>query len=228
MLKYQDLENPNSLRSKFRKRRIKHLVSVVSSIIEKEKLSIIKICDVGGNFRYWRNFPFKHFEGTRFEITLVNISQARIYEGGIPFPDNVVLDSKIGDACNLVDFTDKQFDLCHSNSVIEHVGGWDNIKQMRDEVLRIGKYYFVQTPNYWFPVEPHYVLPVIHFLPRPVHTRLLMWLKKTDFDHATGKFEENRMLSKKEFLFIFPGSKLLKERYILVKSYTVVSSSLYK
>lgn len=222
MLKRQDLENPNSLRSKFRKKRLKHLVSTIKLIIEAEKLSVIKICDLGGNHRYWKIFPFNEFKHITFQIEFVNVSQRRIFEGG-NFPDNVFLESKVGDACNLTGIPDKQYHLCHSNSVIEHVGGWNRIKQMRDEAVRIAKYYFIQTPNYWYPIEPHYVLPLVHFMPRPIHTRLLMWLRKKDFDLATKKFEENRMLSRRELTYLFPNSKLIKERYLLVKSYIVIS-----
>ncbi len=108
--------------------------------------------------------------------------------------------------------------------MIEHVGNWQNIKQFALETQRVWKYHFIQTPNYWFPIEPHYFLPLIQFFPRPIHTKLLMLLKKKSFDKATSNFEDNRMLSLKEFRHLYSDSKLIKEKFFLLnKSFTLIS-----
>jgi SAM-dependent methyltransferase len=69
-----------------------------------------------------------------------------------------------GDACALP-FADQEFDVVHSNAVIEHVGGRDRQLAFVREALRVGRRVFVTTPNRWFPVEVHTRLPLVHWLP---------------------------------------------------------------
>ena len=228
MNKYQDLTNPNSLRSKIRKKRVKHLVDFISEIIELKNLNTVKICDLGGTYRYWLVFPFSDFKGVNFEITLVNLEEAIQSEDEnyqkLLNHSNLKFISEIGNGCDMSHKQDNFYHITHTNSVIEHVGNWQNIKKMVKESKRISSHYFVQTPNYWFPVEPHYVLPLVHFFPRPFHTKLLMILKKRSFDKATSNFEENRMLSYKEFKYLFYESDLITEHFLfLAKSFIAKS-----
>ena len=72
-------------------------------------------------------------------------------------------------------FADGEFDLCFSNAVIEHVaGGREGQRQFVDELCRVAGRVFVTTPNRWFPIDPHTLLPFVHWLPAgPVRDRLL-------------------------------------------------------
>ncbi len=62
-------------------------------------------------------------------------------------------------------FGDREFDIAFSNSVIEHVPP-ELQAAFAAEVSRVADRYFVQTPNRYFPIEPHYQLPLFQFLPR--------------------------------------------------------------
>lgn len=50
----------------------------------------------------------------------------------------------------MLQFKEKEFDLVFSNSVIEHVGGFQDQMKAANEIRRVGKNYFIQTPNKYF------------------------------------------------------------------------------
>ena len=64
-------------------------------------------------------------------------------------------------------FADGEFDLGFSNAVVEHVaGGREGQRRFVEELCRVAGKVFVTTPNRWFPVDPHTLLPFVHWLPR--------------------------------------------------------------
>ncbi|WP_374471345.1 class I SAM-dependent methyltransferase [Phenylobacterium sp.] len=64
-------------------------------------------------------------------------------------------------------FADGSFDYAHSSAVLEHVGSRENQARFIGELARVSrKGFFLTTPNRWFPVEFHSVLPLVHWLPR--------------------------------------------------------------
>ncbi|MDR0608517.1 MAG: methyltransferase domain-containing protein [Planctomycetaceae bacterium] len=82
-----------------------------------------------------------------------------------------------GNGCGMP-FADNQFDLVVSFAVIEHVGSLENQKKFLAECVRVAKkYVFIATPNRGYPVEFHTVLPLIHWLPKPIHRRILKFLR---------------------------------------------------
>ena len=72
-------------------------------------------------------------------------------------------------------FADREFDLGFSNSVVEHVaGGRDGQRRFVEELCRVAARVFVTTPNRFFPIDPHTLLPFVHLLPDgPRRMRLL-------------------------------------------------------
>ena len=69
-----------------------------------------------------------------------------------------------------------------------------------------GGRYFVQTPNRWFPVEPHALLPLVHWLPRRLGRRL--W----DLGVSTDPFDETLLLDARELQELFPDATIVRER----------------
>jgi len=112
-----------------------------------------KVLDVGGSPLNW------DYLLVRPDLTIINIDPMD------PSPD---LRQVIGDGCQLP-FADDTFDLVFSNSVIEHVPDHNAFAR---EAARVGRSYYVQTPNYWFPIEPHFLAPLIHFLPAKWRTKI--------------------------------------------------------
>ena len=64
-------------------------------------------------------------------------------------------------------FRDSAFDVVHSSAVLEHVGSFRNQISFVQECCRVARrWVFLTTPNRWFPVEFHTVLPIVHWLPK--------------------------------------------------------------
>jgi hypothetical protein len=71
-------------------------------------------------------------------------------------------------------FADGEFDIGFSNAVVEHVaGGRDGQRTFVHELCRVARRVYVTTPNRWFPIEVHTLLPFVHWLPPGPRGRLL-------------------------------------------------------
>jgi SAM-dependent methyltransferase len=70
-------------------------------------------------------------------------------------------------------FADQEFDVVFSSAVLEHVGDRDAQTAFVAEMLRVGRAFFLTTPNRWFPVDFHTMVPLAHWMPRRFHQRLL-------------------------------------------------------
>jgi 2-polyprenyl-3-methyl-5-hydroxy-6-metoxy-1,4-benzoquinol methylase len=176
--------------------------------------SDVTILDVGGTIKYWKTlYPEKE---TNTRISLLNV-----------FSQNTSDDFAClqGTATDMPQFCDNQFDIVFSNSVIEHVGSFEEQKKMSNEVRRIGKSYWIQTPNRYFPIEPHFCFPLFIFLPRSVQVFILTHFKSAylpkskDKQAAEIRIDEIRLLSEKELRSLFPDATIKRERFLgLTKS----------
>jgi SAM-dependent methyltransferase len=102
-----------------------------------------------------------------------------------------------GDALDLP-FADGEFDVVFSNAVVEHVGGRERQRRFVAEALRVARRAFVTTPNRWFPIEVHTLLPVVHWLPDPLAHRA--------YDLARKPWAKtNHLLGPGDLRELFPG-----------------------
>jgi 2-polyprenyl-3-methyl-5-hydroxy-6-metoxy-1,4-benzoquinol methylase len=124
------------------------------------------------------------------------------------------------------EFKNGTFDLVFSNSVIEHLYTFEKQQKMASEIMRVGKSYFIQTPNVYFPIEAHYALPFAQYYSKAfLHFILTKTkfsrLKKWNSAEASQYIAEIRLLNAKEMKALFPGASLLKEKVLgLTKSFT--------
>ena len=153
-------------------------------------------------------------------ITLINLSSEPV---SLSF-----IQSLAGDARDLSRFPDGAFDVVFSNSVIEHVGDPADQEAMAEEIRRVGKRYFVQTPARSFPIEPHFLFPFFAVLPDPIRLFLIRrfnlgWYKKIpDREQAKSFLKGFQLLNSPQFTSLFPGGTLFKERMCgLTKSYII-------
>ncbi len=71
-------------------------------------------------------------------------------------------------------FTDGAFDLGFSNAVVEHVaGGRDGQRRFVHELCRVAGRVFLTTPNRFFPLEVHTLVPFAHWLPEGARNRVI-------------------------------------------------------
>ncbi len=214
-------DNPTSLGSKFRRRRsapLKHMIEGV--FVEKSAVSIL---DVGGMKYYWDMFPKEFLAAHKVKITLLNlIDDIR------PIKRPEFLEAYEGDGCALP-FPNDHFDICHSNSVIEHVGNWHRKVSFAHEMTRVAPHYFHQTPNFWFPWKPHFGMPIYHWLPDPVklsiaRRRKMGWWQRADtVMDGMIRVEHASLLNRHMMTCLFPQARLVEERFLgMTKSFVAV------
>lgn len=189
--------------------------------------SVLRIIDVGGRPTIWeKNLSElkRLIPKAKFEITVANIQEY--------LSDSEDIQCIIADARRMNQFKNKEFDVVFSNSVIEHVGEYKDQEEMSKEILRIGKTYFLQTPNYYFPIEPHFLFPCFQFLPLNIKVWLIAnfdlgWRKKTpNRETAIMLANSVRLLTKKQLMALFPGGKIFEEKFLsLTKSFVVYGKS---
>lgn len=201
----------NVVTQKFRDERFNLFQRVMSPNPE------MSILDVGGVGSTWIG------SGLETSVTLLNLTSPSSKDRERGFK------TVKGNALNMHMFEYGQFDIVFSNSVIEHVGSYNHQKQFASEVKRVGKRYWVQTPNLHFPIEPHFLLPLFQYFPNRVQKVFgVVWplsnYKKYGLDRGRILQEINdlRLLCEDEIKSLFPGAKLYHEKVLgLTKSFVV-------
>lgn len=137
----------------------------------------------------------------------------------------------LGDARQLP-YPDGAFEIVYSNSVIEHFPTAEDQHRFAAECRRVGRSYYVQTPNRRFPIEPHVFTPFIHWLPLKWQAPLLRnftiwgWITRPDAAARTRFLTTTRMLKRAEFREMFPDAEIWTERFLgLPKSFIAVRSA---
>ena len=196
----------------FRRRRIELFIKLFQPGVTT------RILDVGGFPSDWDGVvPIES------QITLLNPDQKG---AASPWPKRYV--EELGDGCALR-YGDKSFDIGYSNSVIEHLHTFENQKRFAAEIRRVGKNLFVQTPNRWFPIEPHFVTAFVHFLPLSLARKLLPVFSFRGLFRSGDNIElkqlagELRLLSLREVRELFPDCEIHREKWFgLTKSFIAV------
>lgn len=173
------------------------------------------VIDVGGTVETWRNDDLAE------HVTLLNVG-----ESPKDLPPTIAYIQ--GDGRN-TGLPDGAFDVAFSNSVIEHVGTFEDQQRFATELLRLGRRIYCQTPNKWFPVEPHFLGLGVHWLPRKWFTNFVDcyftlhgWRYKPDAAASAALIDSIRLLTRTELRQLFPGCKIRTERWLgLPKSFVV-------
>lgn len=164
------------------------------------------ILDLGGTVRNWLMSPVLP------DVSLLNLNyDTRDLQDGHK--------AVRGDAL-CCPFCDGQFDIAFCNSLIEHLGNWQNQSRLAMEIRREARGYFVQTPNKWFPLEPHYLTPMVQFVPRKIKPGVIRWLTvwgwitKPTKGECVALSDEVRLLDARDMRTLFPDATIIRERFL--------------
>ncbi|MBI2419695.1 MAG: class I SAM-dependent methyltransferase [Ignavibacteriales bacterium] len=215
-----DYRNPDSFGSRMRAKRVRIFLDMAEDVFKQN--GSVKVVDIGGTPEYWGIVGKETITRLNMHITIINVDKTM--RGLQPCMTYVQ-----GDACEMYMFADKSFQLAHSNSVIEHVGSDENKKRFAKEVQRVAEHYYIQTPNFYFPIEPHFLIPFFHWMPYWMRIQLSMLFNMGYYERAESRQEaevllkHNAMLSKKEFRKLFPLAKIITEKFLgLSKSFIAI------
>jgi hypothetical protein len=186
----------------------------------------VSIIDIGGTEAYWNIVPPGFLDANNVHITLVNL----------PGTGDMVSHGRFSivkaDGCDLGQFADFFFDIAHSNSVIEHVGDRSRMIAFADEIRRVAPVLYVQTPYYWFPIEPHAMMPFFQWLPQKTRVWLITHFalghlpKGNSKSDAQAIVDGTHLLRRGELRALFPLAKIKTEWFFgLPKSLTAIGAS---
>ena len=182
-----------------------------------------KVLDVGAqvssnpvDVQFIDAYPWKE------NITAANIMQDFLDVVKSRYPS---INTQLADARRLP-WPDKHFDIVFSNAVIEHVGDFADQRQMASEIMRVGKRWFVTTPNRWYPFEFHMRMPFVTWLPGQSYlgfskiVHYSPYWRKYIFGRRYGG--QLRLMSARELKKCFPNSRIIKQRVTFMAETLIV------
>jgi len=195
-----DPYNPRSLAGQARAKRGEWLVNTFPELAE------MRVLDLGGRADAWESLPVRPAS-----LVMINTREFDV-------PEDWPVQNIIGDACDPpAELRRERFDLVYSNSVLEHVGGHWRRERFAETVHMMADRHWVQTPNRYFPLEPHWLFPGLQFFP----TAMKAWITRRwpgRYYAPTGSFQERmwwafsvELLTKAEMQFYFPESEIQVE-----------------
>lgn len=204
-------DNPRALATRLRSRRIGPLRDMIEQAYARH--GHVNLLDVGGTQKYWKILPATYLASRRVSITLLNTQPVR----QPPLPPFSAL---CADGCDLSQFENGAFHIVHSNSVIEHVGSPERVERFARELVRVAERYFIQTPDFWFPLEPHCMTPFFHWLPRRLRVGLVRqvalghWQRAANHEQAEFLVDSVRLLTRRQMQVLFPTARIIRERIL--------------
>ena len=209
LLSHTNVDDSKSLISRLRRKRNRLFQQSLESFRKGPDIRL-RILDIGGEARFWQNVDF---DISMYDVTVVNL----LYSGEKKVGNITAI---YGDALDLSKIPKESVDVIFSNSVIEHVGSWQNQSQMAKQLLSFDVPIFLQTPNFWFPMEPHFLFPFFQFLPVRARAFLLYnfnlggYKRMRPWKKALFEVKMVRLLKKSELKKLFPKCKIRNEKIL--------------
>lgn len=170
-----------------------------------------RVLDLGGSVHFWHETGLIDRVGS---VDIFNISNSEVQ---IQHALSDKFTIRLYDGLHLP-VASSSYDLVISNSVFEHIPLHDRAS-VALEAMRVGKRGFIQTPAAEFPVEPHFVLPIIHWLPRRLGRHLVRispWALLSSHPTAVqdAYWEEVQLLGRRQVETLFKGHRVYAETFL--------------
>lgn len=200
-----------------RKRKLELFQRVVAPTENMRILDVGAEADLSGH----KTLQFIDFYPWKNKVSAINLSSEHVTQIKQIYPE---VDAVVGDACELP-WPDKYFDVAYSNAVIEHLGSFEKQRKMAAEIMRVGRKWFVTTPNRWYPFEFHTRLPFVTWLPGNAY----LWAGRIiHYSHIRKKYglgrkrSDLRLMTARELKHCFPNSKIIKHRVTFMAETLIV------
>lgn len=162
-------------------------------------------CDGDDCGKFIDRYPWKR------RITAVNIDPGHVHRIARRHPEVEAVEAD----ARCLPWPDKYFDIVYSNAVIEHVGTFEDQRRMASEVMRVGRQWFITTPNRWYPFEFHLRLPFVTWLPGDAYLRCGRIVR---YNHVRKRYVTGadcsgiRLMTARELMRCFSGGRVVKQR----------------
>ena len=186
----------------------------------------VRVLDAGGFDAFWRAQP----------DDLVDRCRVTLLDPGLKKPPrgdrNPRFAYETGDVCDLSRWRTGEFDLAFSQGTLDHLGLYARQERFAAELRRVARRYAVRTPNYRFPVDPDYRVPLWQYLPVRARAAVVRRAAVGHVDRATCHadatrwVEETRLVTAAELRALFPDGEIRPERlWGLTKSFLAIGPS---
>ncbi|WP_341720355.1 class I SAM-dependent methyltransferase [Micromonospora sp. FIMYZ51] len=210
-LRFRFVDSPTSYGARRRARRAAWLAETYPELAQ------MRVLDLGGRVESWAGIPVRPAH-----VHVVNLEP-------VPAQLPAWAAADRADACQLPKrIMASRYDLVFSNSVLEHVGGYERRRRMAAAVRELAPAYWVQTPYRYFPIEPHWVAPGMQFLPVPARVAVarrwpLAYTPGKSHEAAMRQVLSTELIGRAELRHLFPDATIRNERLLgLTKSIIAV------
>ena len=180
----------------------------------------VRLLDIGGTFAFWERMGLR--QEHQLSVSLLNnhhIDKSQIdYSPCYDYIDNVY-----GDANELTRTDFANYDVVFSNSMLEHLDSKTSQERLTAEILASGKPFFIQVPNKYSLIDPHFPHPFVPFFaayPKTLQTRLLTigafggGEKYRSLEQARERFKYYNPISRGQIRKLLPPAHIITERHL--------------
>ena len=167
-------QNSEMFNTESREKKAKTMVIILEECSQRP-LSEQKVLNVGGSSGIIDNSLSKHFD----EVVSIDIDEKAINYAKSKFRKNN-LHFEVGDAMNLK-YDSNSFDIIICSQVYEHVSDSTILMNELYRVVKPGGLVYFAAGNRYCIMEPHYNLPLLSALPRPIAHKYLKLMRGLPF-----------------------------------------------